>query len=318
MTTSKHTHHTAVGSTVLCAGVLALLTACGGGPASPSAGAYDNSSVGGNYIVQATVKHAQNNESYVNSTQGTALSAPVDAMTKVTSVSQYTLSNSVHSMDVDTFSASAAGFATITDNQKSVKVGGTTWLNSRFGLFQDKESNSDGQNTEYIVRTYPYGITQIYPNATPVSAAYNTSGKATGTYITGGVQWRNFGCDVNVVLSVTDTTREADVSLSNCVDAEEPSITYDMTGLLRLTKTLPIGNVNASASGFTATLGGATESPRHTLTPNYHNGKFELGGPNADEIVGTIYIAGPSYVTADISKQTMMTFSFGALKTNVN
>ena len=309
MTTSKHTHHTAVGSTVLYAGVLTLLTACGGGgnsPASPSAGEYETSAVGAIFVAKATVGHAQNDEAAINPNSiATAIDfAPREAVTNVESVSKYTVNNGVHTIDVDTSAASETEFVTIIDDQKKVKVGATTWPYSRFGLFQDKETNSDGFDTQYTVRTLPYATTQVYSSEIPDPASYNTSGKATGTYTIQGVEWRNFECSVNVTTSVTEASHDAEVSLSNCVDANDNAI--GTTGSLLLRKTRPSGDFIGTATTFTATLG------THTMTGQGTYGTFTLGGPNAEEIVGTIVIAGKE----DGWKDIHITLAFGAKKTD--
>jgi hypothetical protein len=219
-------------------------------------------------------------------------------------------------MNVDSSAFSSAGYASITSGQKNVKVGGTTWSYSRFGVYQDRQSNSNGLNTQYIVRTFPYAIAQPYASATPVSASYNTSGKAAGVYTTNSVDWHNFECSVSVAFSVTVTTHQADVSLSSCVDAGNNAITYGTPGLVRMTKTLATGQyANTNNPVFTATLGNpAGVNTTQTLTSTLQSGHFVLGGPNADEIVGTIFIGGNSVTTSFGTRTSNMTLTFGAKK----
>lgn len=305
--------HTALISAAL------LLTACGGGggggsSASPASTGTNQYTILGT-ITKATVGHALNDETTVSSIAEGTEATTVNTFTNVVSVSKYTLSNSVNSMNVDSSAFSSAGFASITSGQKNVKVGGTTWSYSRFGIFQDKQSNSNGLNTQFIVRTLPYATTQSYTSATPVSATYNTSGKAAGVYTTNNVDWHNFECSVSVAFSVTVATHQADVSLSSCVDAANNAITYGTPGLVRLTKTLATGNFsNTNNPVFTATLGNAPAFTTQTLTSTTQSGRFLLGGPNADEMVGEIYIAGNTVTTSHGNKTSNMTLTFGVKK----
>jgi hypothetical protein len=297
-----------------------LLTACGGGggggdsPASTSTNQNNTSAVYG-YITTTTVGHALNDEATISSIAEGTESTTANTMTNVVSVSKHTVSNSVNSMNVDTSAFSSAGFANTTSGQKSLKTGGTTWNYSRFAVFQDRQSNSNGLNTQYIVRTFPYAITQPYASAIPVSASYNTSGKAAGVYTTNNVDYHNFECSVSVAFSVTATTHQADVSLSNCVDIANNAVTYGTPGVVRLTKTLATGQyANANNPVFTATLGNVAAGTTQTLTSTLQSGHFVLGGPNAEELVGTIYIAGNSVTTNHGTKTSNMTLTFGAKK----
>lgn len=315
------TLRTSVCQTALSATVLALLTACGGGGGggdspAPAGTNQNNTSAVYGYITTTTVVHAFNNEASVSSIAEGTEATTANTMTNVVSVSKYTLSNSVNSMNVDSSAFSSAGFASITSGQKNVKVGGTTWSYSRFGVFQDRQSNSNGLNTQYIVRTFPYAITQPYASATPVTASYNTGGKAAGVYTTNNVDWHDFECSVSVAFSVTAATQQADVSLSGCVDAGNNAIAYGTPGLVRLTKTLATGSYsNTNNPVFTATLGNAAgANTTQTLTSTLQSGHFVLGGPNADEIVGTIYIAGTSVTTSFGTKTSNMTLTFGVKK----
>ena len=305
MKTSIHTHTTSVSRAVFCAGVLTLLSACGGGgngSASPSAGESNTRSVAG-YMTSATVSHPEGAEDQINYIPSVLLEPLEDAFDKVVSLSQYTLNNGLHSMDVDTSTNAEEGIATITEDQKIVKVGGTKWEYSRFGLFQDKQSNSNGQNTEYFLQTIPYALAEPLESATADPAMYNSSGKAVGTVIIGGTIWRNFECDVSVSLSLADNAEIADVELLNCVDAADNNIKYATNSSLMITKILSTDTFSANPALFTATFGA------YKMTPSRGYAQFMLGGPKAEEIVGTFYIDGNS---DDV--QTYTTLAFGAKK----
>ena len=294
MTTSKHTHHTSVSRAVLSVGVLTLLTACGGGgngAASSSAGESNTRTVTG-YMVSATVRHSAGAEDQITFIPSIGHGQQENIIDNVASLSQYRLNNGAHSIDIDTSTNVAEGLATVDGDdpdgyKQNVKMGGITWDYSRFGLLQDKKTNSNGFNTEYYIQT-PYALAEPLVSPTAVPAMYTSSAKATGIVTVSGKTWRNFECDVTVGLSVDDDAQIAAIELLNCVDAADNTIAYTTNGSLQITKTLSTEDFSAKTDLFSATFG------TYTMNPSEGHAKFILGGPNADEIVGTFYIEGQS------------------------
>ena len=310
MKTSIHIHTTSVSRAVLCASVLALLSACGGGgngTASSSAGESNTRTVTG-YMTGAKVQHSVGAEDQITFIPNNSNNQFYEVLRNVASLSQYTLNNGVHSIDIDTSTDVAEGIVTADGvdpdgNKQNVQMGGSTWNYSRFGLFQDKQPNSNGENTEYYIDVVPYALAEPRVSPTAGLAMYNSSGKATGIVMVGGRALRNFECDVKVGLSVADDVEIAAIELLNCVDVADNTITYDTNGSLQITRKVSTDDFSTITDLFSAKFG------IYTMNPSEGHAKFILGGPNADEIVGTFYIEG---VSGD--RSIYANFAFGAKK----
>lgn len=289
--------------------LVALLTACGGGGSGDSV-----SNTQGNVLpysvyiakiqrIKATVTHALNNEASIGSISASPDNSPF-LYEDSTSLSTYVVDDGLNSMSIDTSAVSAGGLYSETVGDKKVYVGGTTWDYSRYGFMVAKTSNSNGANTEYTVRNTPFARVQQYTNQVVGNATYNLDGsKAVGTFVTTNATLATVICNVSVVLATSGVAQTADFTVSGCDNSVVPA------GTFRATKTGPL----ADAVGSNGTTPFTTTTLGNVFTPTDISVRYRLGGPNAEEVVGTVYMTGNTMV-GDTPTATSVSFAFGARK----
>jgi len=295
---------------------IAAISACGGGGGSPAPAADTTQSSPAftfyttkDTRLLTTVGHAVNVENPATSVNAAvdSSSVPTDSST---SLSTYTLDNGVNSMSINTTSVSAGTWHIQTSGGRTAYIGGTEWNHSRFGYLSDKTSNSNGTNTEYKVRMMPFVRVNAYNTPVITSASYNKDGRAVGSYTTNGAQWSTITCDVSVQMTVASGAQTADLTTTNCKDAANAAITT--TGFIRATKSSNANGFATATNGttpFTALSNGGTE----TFTPSSFSIYYRLGGPNAEEMVGTVFMTGTTTAGAN-SYTSYVTLGFGASK----
>jgi hypothetical protein len=290
-----------------------FLTACGGGgggdsssSSAPTTTPYVYTSVN-RMMTKTTVTHATGNESSPTAmtfTEETILNygSPID-------LSNYLLDNGTHSLMVASNGITAATLATLSANagNQAVKLGGSTWSYSRYGLFIDKTPNSNGLNTQFIVRNMPYVRYLRYNSAVFTNATYNKAGSmAVGNFLTDTVtdatNWATVTCNVSIAASSTGgEATSIDVTLSACNN------NIVTTGYLRLTKAKIDGIAGASLGTFGATSNG------NVFTPTFAQGFYGVAGPNSEDLVGHVVVRGTTLVSG-VPRTTDFTLAFGARK----
>lgn len=295
---------------------LVALTACGGGgggggssSSSSTSGSTSSSDASSTVFtssnggrVNTTVTHAANNESstsnvsFVDDTSSSSYGSS-------TMLSAYLLDNGTNTYSVSSSGIISTNLATLSSGNKQVRLGGSAWSYSRYGLFIDKTPNSNSLNTQYIVRHMPYVRYQRYNTAVFTNATYNQVGSmAVGAFVVDGTRWATVTCNVSV--AATSTGGEAtsiDITLSSC---DSGIVT---TGSLRMTKATLSGTSNASINNFGATSNG------DTFTPSFARGFYGVAGPNSEDLVGEIIVNGTTSVSG-VARATRFTFAFGGRK----
>lgn len=295
------------GKIAAAATLLLFLSACGGGGSSSTsstvASTYSHTSSNANRL-KTTVTHALNAEatvsdiSYVEETNSFSYGNSLD-------LSLYVLDNGTNTFTVSSSGVSSTNLVTLTANagNQEVLLGGSTWASSRYGLFIDKTPNSNGLNTQYVVRHMPYIRYLRYFSADFSDATYNQAGsKAVGGLATTSTRWATVTCNVSAAASSTGGgATSVDITLSGCDNG------IATTGYLRLSKATVTGTASASMGTFTITNNG------NTFTPTLVSGYYGFGGTNSEELVGHFELIGNTTVSG-VSKSTQFTVAFGAHK----
>ena len=289
---------------------LALLTACGGGGGGPPPAP----DVSGSGLFTFTKAHGQRTNVTVNHTVGNeaatgTIALGIESTTfnygDGTSLSSYPLDNGTRTYAVDTTAFSTPNLVALSANagNQQVWVGGTTWTHSRYGFFLDKTPNSNGANSQYLLRNLPYVRYQRYYSASAPNATYNQAGsKAVGSYAITDTQTLTFTCNISVAFTNTGgAASSATFTLSGC----DNGIT--MTGSLGAAKSNADTMSSSSVAGFSATSASGAFTP---LSVNFFYG---IGGANSEEIVGTALVNGNTSV-GGVPRLTQINFAFGAKK----
>lgn len=283
----------------------AFLTACGGGGGggtpAPATLPYTYTSSNGDRI-KTTVTHATGNESsisaiaFIDDISSFGYGSPTD-------LSNYLLDNGTNTYTVASSGITATNFATLTATNQQVTLGGSSWAYSRYGLFIDKTPNSNGANTQYLMRHMPYIRYLRYNTATFTGATYAQVGsKAAGGFVTDQTRWATVNCNVSIVATSTGGEGTSiDLTLSGCDNGIVTS------GYLRLTKPTISGTASATLGTFGATSNG------DTFTPTSASGFYGVAGPNSEELVGHVVVRGTTLVSG-VAKTTRFTLAFGGRK----
>lgn len=287
---------------------LALLSACGNGDGGSSPPANDSYlytfTMANGQRVNTTVTHVSNDELTISAI---ALGGDFSTFSygNSTSLSNYVLDNGTRTFSVDTSAFSSTNPIALSANagNQQVWVGGTTWAHSRFGFFLDKTPNSNGLNTQYLLRNLPYTRYQRYYSAVAANATYNQAGsKAVGTYAVTNGQTTTVTCNISVAFTNTGgAASSANFTLSGC----DNGITT--TGFLSAAKSNADTMSSSSVAGFGAT------SASGVFTPTTTNFFYGVGGPNSEEIVGTALVNGTTMV-GGAARLSQISFAFGAKK----
>jgi hypothetical protein len=173
-----------------------------------------------------------------------------------------------------------------------MKVGGTQFAYSRFGTYLSLISNTNGANSQYIERSAPYSFAQVANPSNPTSATYASLGKAVGTLAISNVAKTEVQCDVGVAFTVVSLNKRADITLSNCVSN---GVAFPVAGTYRIE--LSPGTVsNQIVSAASLTHVNPTGPVNTPVVFNSFTGYYLLGGPNAEEIVGSLTLSGAATV----------------------
>lgn len=196
----------------------------------------------------------------------------------------------------------ATGIASFNSGTESIKLGGTTYAYSRFGLVNFINLHAtDSTKTEE--RAAPFHVSTVYSNYAPVTAIY--TGKLVGAFVVNDSS-TNYGlmCDVSVAYTVGATT-VIQPTISNCFDSEAG--VKIVSGGIQFTKTVnsvSLINVGLSFKNSQGVVMTATVVRAFNTL---------IGGPNGEELVGSASIDGVATINGTAANGTIV-FSFGGKK----
>jgi len=307
------------------AGVLAL-AACGGG----GGGGGDSGEGAGNptptsstnFVVSRDVRLLGTfDHDYQDRKTITGISAAIDASVlspdTSTSLSQYTLDNGANQRVINTSAIKSGGLFNLTGGTSLVNIGGTQWNYSRFGYWTDQTLNSNGKDTQFVIRYMPFFRANTDKSPAITTANYQTSGLSVGNFVMDDFTFGPLSCVIGVKFTKgTDDKQTAEISLSACNlnDTSSKSPFKSSDGTLLAQKT-------SNTSQVTASLGTSPlhivylddDNKEYDLKPTNYKVSYALAGPNAEEMVGSIYLNG-TFKNGTTDTPFHINMAFGAKK----
>ena len=305
------------------AGVLALAACGGGGGGDSGEGAGNPTPTSSpNFVVSRDVrlittvdydpKDPGNTTTFTAAKDTSVL--PQDSST---SLSQYTLDNGVNQRVINTSGIKSGGLFNLTVGTSLVNIGGTQWNYSRFGYLLDMTSSMIGQNKRDVMRHMPFFRANTDKSPAITTANYQTSGLSVGNFVMDDFAYGPLSCVIGVKFTKgTDDKQTAEISLSACNlnDTSSKSPFKSSDGTLLAQKT-------SNTSEATTSLGTSPlhivylddDNKEYDLKPTNYKVSYALAGPNAEEMVGSIYLNG-TFKNGTTDTPFHINMAFGAKK----